>query len=236
MFKKIHFPTVDSTHKWALRELSLLTNDYFSIFTDHQTAGIGRKGHPWFSTPNQNITCTLVFPVPQTPDLANLAQLFAYSTIKTLEELGFHPLFKWPNDLHLNQKKIGGILCEIKDDLVILSLGLNVNMRNAALSPIDQPATSLHIETQQEYSVTTLYDHILQTFSIDLSLFQQEGFAPFFNDFASHLAFIGKKVSVNEATGIIGGLNRDGRLILNVNGKKRLISSGSLELLDNDQQ
>ena len=72
---------------------------------------------------------------------------------KSLENRGLNPKLKWPNDIFINNKKVGGILCEskIKDgrvDSFIIGIGINVNE-----SPVDFPdeikniATSLFIES-----------------------------------------------------------------------------------------
>lgn len=184
MFKKIHFPKIDSTHKWARRELCRLANDHYIISAGDQTDGVGRKGDRWFSSPNENITCTLLFPAPKI-DLQYMASLLAYSAIKMLEELYFKALFKWPNDLRLNGKKVSGVMCDIQNDRAILSIGLNVNMQN--VSNIDQPATSLYLESQKKYDVGEVQERLLSLFTQDLELFRKEGFTPFFESFISHL-------------------------------------------------
>ena len=66
---------------------------------------------------------------------------------QALESLQLKPRLKWPNDLLLSGKKVCGILCETTEGWVVLGIGLNVNMDAEELAQIDQPATSLLIET-----------------------------------------------------------------------------------------
>jgi BirA family biotin operon repressor/biotin-[acetyl-CoA-carboxylase] ligase len=229
MFKEIHFHTIASTHLFALEHLGEYKNAHVFISADSQTAGIGRKGDPWISTTG-NLMGTFIFPEPK-KDSANLAQLLSFSAIKVLEKWALTPLFKWPNDILLSHKKAGGILVEIKNQTVIASIGINVNMTKESLDKIDVPATSLFEELRQVVSLSTFKRDLITQFSADLSLFGIKGFEPFFNAFASKLAFIGKPATVGCHTGKIEGLATDGRLILTSPGKKELIASGSLEIL-----
>lgn len=223
MFKKIHFSSIDSTHKWAVRSAPSLAGEKLLITADFQTGGVGRKGHPWISPPNQNLLATLVFPIEGNLPLHNLAQLLAFSAITVLKKLTFAPLFKWPNDLLLNYKKVAGVMVEIKSPLIIASIGLNVNMPAPALSLIDQSATSLLVEKGPQ-DLSSLKDSLLTEFHSDLTLFQQEGFAPFFPSFSSHLAYLNTPVTINNIRGHITGLHPDGRLILQTQEGSLLLS------------
>ena len=69
------------------------------------------------------------------------------------EEYGVEPKIKWPNDIRINGKKISGILAESvispvgKLDGLVLGFGVNLNSDKIIFESIDQPATSLNIET-----------------------------------------------------------------------------------------
>ncbi len=229
MFKEINFHTIPSTHLFALEHAEEYKNSFVFISADCQTAGIGRKGDVWLSNKG-NLMGTFIFPEPK-KDSANLAQLLSFSAIKVLEKWALTPLFKWPNDILLSYKKAGGVLVEIKDETVIASIGINVNMTKELLDTIDLPATSLFEELNQLVSLPTFKLDLITQFSADLALFQIKGFEPFYKAFATKLAFIGKLATVGNQTGKIEGLAPDGRLILTSEEKKDFISSGSVKIL-----
>ncbi len=230
MIKEIHFPKIDSTHTYALHRFEEYLDECVCITADEQISGIGRKGDAWTS-PKDNLFATFILPLPP-KESENLAQLLAYSAIKVLEKFALVPTFKWPNDILLSHKKVAGVMADIKSQTAIVSIGMNVNMTKAALDQISIPATSLQEEVRHHVSLHSVKEDLLMQFSHDFLLFQEKGFAPFFAAFANKLAFIGKLAKIGLIKGRIEALNKDGRLIVNTNGTKELISSGSLEIIE----
>lgn len=230
MFKEIHFHKIASTHLHALAHIKEFEGQFVFISAKVQTGGIGRKGDSWLSE-GDNLLGTFVFPLP-IKDTSNLAQLLACSVIKVLEKLAVAPLFKWPNDILISYKKVAGIMCDIKDSNAIVSIGLNVNMTKLELEKIDIPATSLSEEVRHPLSVASIKQDLLLQFFNDLTLFQTNGFEPFFTPFATKLAFRGKLANAGAIQGRIEALHRDGRLILNSSGTESLVSTSSLEIIE----
>lgn len=74
------------------------------------------------------------------------------------------PKIKLPNDLYVNDKKIAGILTERVDEWAIIGIGLNVNMPKEFLDKIDQPATSILIETGKETSIENILKALITRF------------------------------------------------------------------------
>jgi len=171
---RYHFPTLPSTHLWAKEHASEI-HEFTRITADEQTAGIGQFGKPWHS-PLGNLHATFCFTVPNGwQEVIHTAQLLALSVTRALPEIPLR--IKWPNDLLLDKKKVGGILAETlinKRTLVLASLGLNVHMKE--FGAIDQPATSL---ARYNLDLETLIQQITDQFSKDLDLFLKEGFGPF---------------------------------------------------------
>lgn len=147
-----HFSEIDSTNTWAKNNAHLLPPGKLTLITaDTQTCGKGRLGRQWISPPKQNLYASFCFFIDKgRKDIGNISLLMAVSVSETLESLGFHPQIKWPNDILINGKKAGGILCELaelsgpSDQMcAIAGIGLNINMPLEQLNEIDQPATSL---------------------------------------------------------------------------------------------
>ncbi len=180
-----HFLTLDSTNNCAKRNFHLLDLAKLTVMTaNEQTCGRGRDKRRWISPPRQNIYATFCFFIDKArPDIGNLGQLLALSVCKTLETFEFNPQLKWPNDIILSKKKVGGILCEtvsLDDKLCVINgIGLNINMSREYLQQIDIPATSLMIEKQKTLNMDQIFHQLKDCFAEDLAIFIDKGFGPF---------------------------------------------------------
>src|ERR1700724_575851 len=129
-----HFFKVDSTNRVALELGHAGEPEGAVILAEEQTAGRGRAGRGWHSERAAGIYVTLLLrpklaPV-QAPLLTMMAGLSAHSAIQA--QTGLAVDLKWPNDLLVRGKKVGGILTEMHAEpsqgrFVIVGLGLNVN-------------------------------------------------------------------------------------------------------------
>jgi BirA family transcriptional regulator, biotin operon repressor / biotin---[acetyl-CoA-carboxylase] ligase len=161
--KIIHLEKVDSTQTYAKNHYTEFAPEAITcISADEQTAGRGRFQRKWIAPKGKNISATFYFQLPASiPHLTTLAQLMAYTLAGVI---GIHSQIKWPNDILLSGKKLAGILCEtIFDSSVVhcfLGVGINVNTTPEELAIIDQPATSLFIETQREWDRDTLLSEL----------------------------------------------------------------------------
>lgn len=181
----IHFPILDSTNTWAKKHFSKLQlNDLTLITTDEQRLGRGQNNKKWFSPPKQNLYATLVFKIPQSlTSPGTLIQLLALTASNTLEKTGVASVIKWPNDLFIAKNKIAGILGEILSSpsqrAIALGIGINVNMTKHSLHMIDQPATSLLIESKKKWDISALARSLSQEYMKNLHLYFKQGFSPF---------------------------------------------------------
>jgi BirA family biotin operon repressor/biotin-[acetyl-CoA-carboxylase] ligase len=187
-----HFTTIDSTNSWAKRNAAALPHEQITLVTaEEQTGGRGRYNRQWVSPPNQNIYASFCFFLPLNPNVGNISQVLIVSAAKVLERLGFRPQLKWPNDLLLSGKKVGGILCEASSEgeetLVIAGVGLNVNMPQEELLKIGKPATSLLAESGKTFDINELLQSLQKQFSEDLALFLERKFVPFVAPFTERL-------------------------------------------------
>lgn len=220
-----HFETIDSTNTWAKKHVQEFQPDALTVITaSTQTAGRGRFKRVWVSPKGVNIYATFcLFVDIQRSDIGHLPQLLALVTAELLENLGFSPALKWPNDVLIKNKKIAGILCETVTEgekrAVICGIGLNVNMPEEICRKIDRPATSLLIEGQGNYKVDDLLEALIQRFHVSLSCFLDHGFSSFFEDFKkrSYLK-LGDLVTFQDFQGPVEAtfqtLNSDGSVTL----------------------
>ncbi len=107
------------------------------LITDRQTAGRGQRGNSWESEPGMNLTFSfLIRPTfLNTKDQFQLSMAISLAVIRALQStLDERIKLKWPNDIWVNDKKIGGILMEnqLQGPLlacVVAGIGLNINQQ-----------------------------------------------------------------------------------------------------------
>lgn len=188
-----HFESLNSTNLWAKEHAASFERNQLTLVTaDHQSGGQGRLGRHWLSPAGKNIYATYCFFVdPLRKDIGNIPQIMAIAAANLLEEQGFAPKLKWPNDLILNNKKVAGILTETQsfEDLlfVAVGIGINVNMLAEDMASLERPATSLLIESNQPFEIEKLLRSLNEMFHMKLQLFLNEGFAPFLAPYQERL-------------------------------------------------
>lgn len=143
----IHLPSVDSTNTYAKEHLSKSTPiDGTVILADEQYAGRGQAGNIWQSTPDENLTFSIIYKTDFLQAAAQFGLNMAISLgIRTAvaEIIGqqgrqhMNVSIKWPNDIYIDDKKVAGILIEntisgmyLKHS--IIGIGLNVNQQDFA--------------------------------------------------------------------------------------------------------
>jgi BirA family biotin operon repressor/biotin-[acetyl-CoA-carboxylase] ligase len=143
------FDELGSTNTKA-KELAVEgVNPWTVVVAKKQAAGYGRKGNAWFS-PEGGLYFSVILPKSNVEDLQILTILSAFCVANSIKErFGVEPMIKLPNDVHLNDKKICGILTEniicgqIKSS--VIGIGINTNI-NALAPGLEKTASSLKIE------------------------------------------------------------------------------------------
>jgi BirA family biotin operon repressor/biotin-[acetyl-CoA-carboxylase] ligase len=121
----IKLEEVDSTNEWAKRNIEKLS-DLDGVIARIQTRGKGRGSNKWFS-PSGGLWLTLM--IKEFPSNKGvLSQLSSVVIAEVLENYGLHVELKWPNDIIISKKKIGGVLIEGRNESFIVGIGLNLNL------------------------------------------------------------------------------------------------------------
>jgi len=122
----------------------------FSILAGEQTEGRGRQGRSWVSSADLGVYATIVRPVGGRDSVQTLPQLIGVGLAKTLRsEFGCEVGLKWPNDLLVGGRKLGGVLIETvtrDDDDVAAIIGFGVNHGHDAAGLPTPVSTSLRLE------------------------------------------------------------------------------------------
>ncbi len=218
-----HFFRTDSTNRVGMELGYAGEPEGAVILAEEQSAGRGRAGRSWHSERGTGIYVTLLLrpkisPV-QAPLLTMMAGLSAHAAIQA--RTGLQVDLKWPNDLMLNGKKLGGILTEMYSDttlvrFVIVGIGINVNQEKFP-GELSTMATSLRAETGKNESRLELLARLLREFENDYNRFLREGASSVTARFTKASSYaVGKKVRVTNGaesfTGVTAGLAPEGLL------------------------
>ena len=212
-----------------------------SVLAVSQTAGRGRHGRNWISPPG-NLHAAWRWPLPGRENIPesgwkNMISLLAgYVSAKTLTDLsGLDILLKWPNDLLIKDRKVGGILTELRSDDIVVGIGINVDAcpPDADLRH-DFAASATHLEAEGfSTGPLSLWTVFVQTAK---ALFEEltAALSPpeFISVIKPMLAWMGKPVRIisgfDDIAGVITGISPDGGLCLNCRGRDIVIYSGSI--------
>ena len=214
------------------------------LIADMQTRGKGRLGRKWESPAGMNIYMSMVLrPDLEPRDATLLTLLAAVSCVAALKKTGDMPVsIKWPNDLLMSGRKVGGILTEVRADpdrisLAVVGIGINVNM-DAGDFPgeIRDIATSLRQETGIRHERNMIIIRLLGEFENWYGLLRKDGKKPLLDEWRRSSSTLGRKVRAVIGSAEISGTAEDideyGLLILKTSaGEKRKISSGDITFL-----
>ena len=244
----------DLLERWRAGELI----DPIARIAHKQTAGKGRAGRTWLARPEDSICFSLAFPFQRKPtELTGLSLLVGLAVISGIAQacdLNKATLFqaglrlKWPNDLLLNNTKIGGILIEggqaKASDLTWMIIGIGINLHNAQeienslgnqgslkVGALDQLLPTQSCLPDVEY----LWLKLIASLEHHLSEFDQYGFGMYQEQWKEWDAYLGQAVCISgsgkEAIyGIAQGIDQAGALVLQQDKNFIAIHAGDLSL------
>jgi BirA family biotin operon repressor/biotin-[acetyl-CoA-carboxylase] ligase len=214
------------------------------VIADEQTAGKGRLGRRWLAPPGTSLLMSLLFrPHFLAPYQAQrLTMICSLAVVEAIETVtGLAAAIKWPNDIMVQGKKVGGILTELgatgeRLKYAVVGLGLNVNLDFGAVEAMGElaaTATSLSQELGREVSRLTLLWRILENIE---SRYQRLGAGELSHDeWASRLITLHNYVTVDAPQGAVEGwaedVDADGALILRTDcGERQRVLAGDVTL------
>ena len=131
----LYFPRTGSTNDVAHERAAAGAAEGLLVIADEQTAGRGRLDRRWWAPPGSSLLMSLLLRPALPPDRAGqLTMCLGLAAVEAIEAVtGLRPALKWPNDLLLEGRKLGGMLTELRLDgerlaYAVLGLGVNVNV------------------------------------------------------------------------------------------------------------
>ncbi len=241
------YTTVASTNS-ALRELAKAgAPEGTVVIADEQTAAHGRLEKSWFSPPGVNVYASVLFrpaiPLREVPGFSFISSLALADAI-AVEGLG--PAIKWPNDVLVDKRKVAGSLVESASsgkqvDHVILGVGVNVNVKaaalRAALGDAARAAGSLGEAAGREIDRNVFAANFLNLLDKWASVFAAQGPAPVLAAWRDRDILTGRRVQVRGEgepyDGRVLGVDRAGYLLLrDPRGARHRVFTGEVRIAD----
>lgn len=240
----LFFDEVSSTNRVALEMGSNGFPDGVVILAESQTEGKGREGRKWFSPAGRNIHLSLLIrPYISIREYPLFSPASAVGVIKGIQKLThLEAGIKWPNDIMIRNKKLGGILLESKTTgdqttPLVIGVGLNVNIDHKSFPPeLQTSASSLKAETGAPIDRSDLVNAILEGVSEQILQLQDGNKEEMLQLARSRSLTLGKQVQVNTPQQVFVGwaetIEEDGSLVLRMGDQsKRSILLGKIKHL-----
>lgn len=230
----------DSTNAYVKRIAESKPNGYTAL-ARLQTAGRGRFDRRWCCGKDEGACFSVLVKDPRltaqtAPGLVFVCALSAAKALAKLTETDGIRI-KWPNDLVLNGKKLCGILCESAfsgADVAWSVCGVGINLLTESF-PEDLPhATGIKKETGIVLTPAETVDAFLTEFDILTEILFTRGLEPILNEITPLSATLGRTVRAENGdtslTGQAVRFEKDGSLVMNVNGEEQVIRVGDVSV------
>jgi BirA family biotin operon repressor/biotin-[acetyl-CoA-carboxylase] ligase len=236
--------TVDSTNSEAERLLASGAAVPLVILASAQTQGRGRRGRVWHSPAAGNLYSTFVFrPQLEPTRLHDFTLWMGLNICELVANFAkLEPGLKWPNDLHVNGRKAGGMLTEARVDAdqirdLVFGLGLNLNGRAADLPrDLQKTAISLADATGAPLDLNRFAAALIGRVLTAYDQFLEGGYRDTFAQLWKRYDILrGRAVSVTQGTrtvaGTATGIDNEGSLIVRLNsGRSERFRAGEVTL------
>lgn len=216
---RLHLRVTDSTNTRA-RELAATGAPHGTLVTaGEQRAGRGRQGRTWSAPAGRALLCSVV--VREPPRLLSLL-----AGVATAEAVGPQAQLKWPNDVHVDGRKVAGILVEGRpqEGWGVVGVGVNVAVRPGDLPPeVAQQAGTLGLGPEA-------IEAVLARLLAGLDRWLRAPEAEMLEAVRARDALLGQTVTWAGGTARGAGIDADGRLVVDTPGGRQALNAGEVHL------
>ena len=201
----VHYhQTISSTNEFISRQINQLKKGDLCL-AEYQTAGRGRRGRQWLSPFAGQLIFSFYWTIDPKKALDGLSLVIGLAIAEAL-----NAKVKWPNDILLSGRKLGGILVEIinKNGLLNLVVGIGINVKLPQSTEISQPYAQL---TEQDPSIDRekILIKVIQRIYSRLAQFEEKGInEEFMQQWINYNEFFGDEVNVFTEQGAISGIEQ----------------------------
>lgn len=236
------FDSINSTNTYLLDMAKKQKSAHKKIvLAEYQTAGRGRHGRAWLSPFSSNIYLSIgwLFQTncAQIGGLSLAVGVVVADVLKknSVENIGL----KWPNDIFLNNGKLGGILIEIHGDSLgnfqtVIGIGLNFHLPKKSLEELKEREVS-YIEEVADLDRNLISGQIIEGLYSMLHEYPNSGFSKWQEKWNSYHKFAGKEslvvIGKNKQNAVLGSVNSSGALeIIYADGRREFLQGGEISL------
>ena len=236
------FSETDSTNTQALDWISEGVQEYSLVVADSQTAGRGRSGRSWVTTPGSSLAVSII--LHPTKNEINKLGLFSllggFCVCKVLEDsFSIDGQVKWPNDVLIKNKKTAGILAESTwqgKNLQGIVLGIGINLLMPSIPPSEEllfPATCVQSHTPDTIDAVTILAKLIGTL---MTVRSSMLFPSFIEQYENKLAYKNQLVTLDDGSetlifGRLKGIDTFGNIRLQISEKEeRCFPIGDIKL------
>jgi len=241
--------SVPSTNTLAMQSAAQGAVSGTVFIADEQTAGRGRGGHDWHSPAGSGLYLSTILLPKLSAERTLLLSLAAGLAVQTAIQLICHIAvdLRWPNDIMLGVRKLGGILTETTMESSASGvarvkhavIGIGINVSQESFPPeLAAEATSLRIETGREWPRLELAAALLQSLHREVAALESGAATAaqeLMHRFSERSTYVqDARIHVEEAggyTGVTCGLDECGFLqVKTEKGMKTVLSGGVRKL------
>jgi BirA family biotin operon repressor/biotin-[acetyl-CoA-carboxylase] ligase len=216
------------------------------VFAEIQRAGRGRRGRSWLAPFGSGLTFSIAWSYPDVPaELSALSLAIGVTVADTLRDEGAHDaMLKWPNDVVWRNRKLGGLLIQLKLEAggaasVVVGLGLNLALPGDARASLALPDATPVADLREALGGrvpgrNALAGRLAAAMCAGLERFGRGGFAPFAARWQELDSLSGAMVRVTQSAGSVEGralgADRDGALRVEVGDRIERFFAGDVSL------
>lgn len=205
------FETVSSTNQALWKLIDGGTTPPLAAIAAEQTAGRGQWGRQWQSQRGGLYLSVAIAPHLKASDISHLTIFTAWGIADSLRRYEIPVFLKWPNDLILQQRKLGGIKSETRIRQKIVThavIGVGINWTN----PVPEVGINLQSYREKIASLEQLAAIAIGGIFSGYQYYLSKGIEILLPSYLEFLESIGRKVTVNGCPGVVVGVNSQGEL------------------------
>lgn len=232
---------ISSTNSYLFNRLTKADLHGHVVFAEMQSCGRGRRGNKWYSPLAGGLYMSVAWHFENSSAAAGpLALFMGVAVARSLQTLGLNDIgLKWPNDILLKDKKVGGVLLDLCGEVhgptdVVIGVGINYTIHGEPPAWVDREITDIVSHANTHLSKNTVAAALLSQVLDVLDYIGTDNADGLMEAWRQFDHIKGKAVSLgydnNNINGIAEGVDDGGRLLINVDGNIQRHAAGELRL------
>ncbi len=227
--------SVGSTNDWIKDRIDVLSHGD-GVVAARQTAGKGRLGRVWESKKGEGLFLSVMLRSEKYDDMTVIPLICGIAVCEALKKLyNIECGLKWPNDIILDGKKVGGILCEGRATSAICGIGVNLSQNKEYFDENGlYHASSLKILREIMSDTEKLAEMIVKELICTYDMLKAEGKNRIMLLYRPRCITIGREVAAyyhnDTVEGMATDVDENGNLVIETCGKKIRVNSGEVKL------